>query len=56
VEVLPDAGGACELEKVLRERHSVDDVGADVRHEPLGVVAKAGDALCPEDEGDTSVR
>ncbi len=56
VEVLPDARGACELEKVLREWPAVDDVGADVRYEPLGVVAKAGDALCAEDEGDTSVR
>jgi hypothetical protein len=52
VEVFPDAGGSCKLEEVWGEWHEVDDVGADVGHEPFGVLAKAGDALCPEDECD----
>ena len=54
VEVLPDCGGSSELEERLRQRNPVDDRGADIGHEPFGVVAEAGEALCAEHECDAS--
>ena len=52
VKVLPDCGGACELEERLGQRHPVDDRRSDIRHEPFGVVAEAREALRAEHERD----
>lgn len=52
VEVLPDCGGSGELEERLGQRHPVDDGGADIGHEPFGMVAEAREALRAEHERD----